>query len=148
MADKTYIYALLCPDDGKARYVGQSRKPALRFRQHLSGALGTQERRYDAKDRWIQDLSDRGLEPVLAVLEEIEGIAVDYGPGSTRRRIQGIESRWINRLREKGHPLTNADRLTETEREAEHERMMAAAAERGRKLADALGVDPSELIGD
>ena len=33
---KTYIYSLVCPLDGKVKYIGKSNNPYLRFSKHKS----------------------------------------------------------------------------------------------------------------
>ncbi len=140
MIRKAYIYALLCPDEQKVRYVGKSLDPTARYKQHIALADRPKDRPPSARHRWLEELKDRGLEPELAILEVLE-----CGEDETRhehdRRVDDAESRWIVTLAAAGHPLTNGNGY----RKAEEARLMDDAWERGRKLAAALDVDPSEL---
>ena len=69
------IYALLDPRTKVARYVGRSRHPDLRLRQHVCSphSLPLQQ--------WISGLADDGLSPVMSVLG------------------RGSESHWIEKLK-------------------------------------------------
>jgi hypothetical protein len=137
----TYIYGLLCPVDNKVHYVGQSRQPVERLRQHLSDtSVSTKEKR-----EWIRDLRAKGMSPELVILETIEW---DRHP--ERRNVWQtpasplhIERRWMMRLHEAGHPL--AQRIPK-EPGLTNEEILAQAHERGRKLAAALEVAPRELL--
>lgn len=66
MKPKVYqIYTLTCPIDNVVRYVGCSMNANNRLKQHLSSPSGTED-----KIRWLQLLSDKGLKPMLNVVEE------------------------------------------------------------------------------
>lgn len=68
---KTYIYSLVCPLDGKVKYVGKANDPKSRFRKHKSlGDTNTGDN--IAKNEWIKSLLDQGLLPILEILEEVE----------------------------------------------------------------------------
>ncbi len=148
MSSHTAIYALVDPETKRVRYVGRSARPERRFAAHLS-EVKTYRR---PKDRWIRDLLDRGLKPALVILEELEGHLSSYGMTGDTRHIAHAERRWIRRLLEAGHPLTNAD--THTQLHRDH----IGRIERGeagnsrpptvRHLAEALGVDPRELLAE
>lgn len=152
MTATTAIYALVCPVEGKVRYVGQSKHPLMRYGQHVadsraarggepsdSDPLGTQRR------RWIRGLLEQGLEPELAILEEVEGTATeDYGPGSARQRILGIEEQRTRRFFEAGHPLINK----RPRDPRNQDQALTEARERGRKLAGALGLEARDLLED
>lgn len=141
MPDKSYVYALLCPLEGNVRYVGRSHDPAKRYKQHIALADLPKDKPLSARHRWIRELRDRDLEPELAILEVLE-----RGEGERRyqhdRRVEDAERYWIARLASKGHPLTNANGYGKTE----NGRLMAEAMERGRKLAEALDVEPRMLM--
>lgn len=89
--ETTFIYALLDPSTGKVRYVGKSDHPDKRLLGHCS---------LDGfnpwKDRWIAQLKEAGLSPVLKVIEEC------YRAAWPER-----ERHWINHYREAGLGLTN-----------------------------------------
>ncbi len=157
MATRTYIYALLCPESGEVRYVGKANNPVARLARHMTAVHGWRcwlqlhrmeykskpawangdpgSRPRDDKDAWIVALSERGLEPRLAVLEAVP---------AERSAWSEAEQRWIDRFRAEGHPLLNKQDpgRPPTRRK---DRVMAVALERGRKLAEALGTHPAEL---
>ncbi len=117
-----YIYALLHPDTGKAHYVGKSKHPVKRLEEHTKCAAL-------ALRSWIEELEADGQLPALAILE-----AVGDEPDAWRP----AENRWIGRLRDAGHPLTNHAVPTAAEREAERGRIMREALDRGRDLVAEL----------
>ena len=59
-------YKLIDPRDNAVRYVGMSKQPQKRLEQHI-------QRRYGANHDWIQDVLNAGLEPVLSIIEMIDG---------------------------------------------------------------------------
>lgn len=66
MKPKVYqIYTLTCPIDNVVRYVGCSMNAERRLMQHLSTPSGT-----EAKIKWLQRLTDKGLKPILSIVEE------------------------------------------------------------------------------
>jgi hypothetical protein len=68
---KTYIYSLVCPLDGKVKYVGKANDPKGRFRKHKSlGDTNTGDN--IEKNKWIKSLLDQGLLPILEILEEVD----------------------------------------------------------------------------
>jgi predicted GIY-YIG superfamily endonuclease len=58
------IYALRCPLQGKIRYIGKSSNVKARYKQHLKDA-GSKS----YKKLWIQKLNERGLFPVLEIMD-------------------------------------------------------------------------------
>lgn len=56
------IYILHCPETKKQMYVGQSKNIKKRYSSHLNGALTS-----TPKDKWIYELQNRGLEPILSI---------------------------------------------------------------------------------
>lgn len=68
---KTYIYSLICPLDGKVKYIGKANDPKGRFRKHKSlGDTNTGDNM--AKNEWIKSLLDQGLSPLLEIIEEVD----------------------------------------------------------------------------
>lgn len=67
---KTYIYSLVCPLDGKVKYIGKANDPKGRFRKHKS--LGDINKGNNIeKNKWIKSLLDKGLLPILEIIEEV-----------------------------------------------------------------------------
>jgi hypothetical protein len=132
--NKTYIYALTCPETEAAYYVGKTRDPVGRYRQHiipssLKPVAGTRNGKLTDKQRWVVSLLERGLTPNLAILETLE---IQEGEDWFRldERVLRTEKEWIERLRAAGHPLTTST----LEPQADAERLISEAEERGRAL--------------
>lgn len=85
MNRRTIIYAWLCPLSGKPAYVGKTSQPISdRMRSHWREARkGSATPKHD----WLRDLSSKGMEPRVIVLEETD-------PASS----PAIERRWTKRL--------------------------------------------------
>lgn len=84
-----YIYTLSCPKTGEIRYVGQSKNPEKRLKEHR--ASGTAKLYL-----WIHDLLANGDAPVLEIVEQCD-------VGARYKR----EMFWIKKLQSEGHPLLN-----------------------------------------
>jgi group I intron endonuclease len=64
-----FIYALNHPVTGETRYVGKSKSPSRRLKEHLSKARrGKYENIH--LGHWINKLEKEGLKPTLSILEE------------------------------------------------------------------------------
>jgi hypothetical protein len=61
--DISYIYALVDPNTGQVRYVGQSIHPNQRYKEHL------QDSRKSYKVNWLSKLKRIGLTPKLEILQ-------------------------------------------------------------------------------
>ena len=93
MNDKPrYIYALVDPDTGDIRYVGNSQDPFKRLISHMVGSHGTSK-----KKEWIEELKKQGKRPELILLD----VCYQWFESFHRERD------WIISLRHEGHPLTN-----------------------------------------
>jgi len=87
-----YAYALVDPRTNEPRYVGVTVNPAQRLASHIAGCIDGNT----AKDEWLAGLLNENMEPQIKVLEQIpEGKAPQ------------TEARWIQRLSQEGHELTN-----------------------------------------
>ena len=85
------IYALLDPDTGAVRYIGQSKRRYARFKDHLN------DRSQTHRSHWIRSLLARGLLPLFATLEWIpDGV-----------RWAESERAWIAAARSAGCDLVN-----------------------------------------
>ena len=56
------IYLLICPIDNVVRYVGKSKKPITRYKQHLKDTGTTTKKKI-----WISSLLKQGLKPILKI---------------------------------------------------------------------------------
>jgi hypothetical protein len=86
-----YLYALKDPITQEVRYVGQSNQPLRRLAEHLTDHQNNQ-----AKAAWIEDLRSQNKEPLIEILEEVQG-------KDTPER----EVWWIAHYQWQGHHLTN-----------------------------------------
>jgi excisionase family DNA binding protein len=100
--NRTYqIYALLDPRDNSIRYVGLSTNAQARFYGHLSGNESNFEER-----RWIAELRQLGLSPLLQILEAIDAGIDAYHKACNR------EYCWINEMLRQGCTLLNVAGVT------------------------------------
>lgn len=90
---KFLIYGLFDPRTEACRYIGRSSSGLHRPRQHTNRA----RRESSHKSRWICQLLDMGLAPVVRVLQEC----------SSPEELSPAEVLWITKARSLGWPLTN-----------------------------------------
>jgi len=62
------IYLLIDPNDNTVRYVGMSKNPKSRLRQHVKESM---ERQNTAKKAWIHTLMQNGQAPRMDVVAQI-----------------------------------------------------------------------------
>lgn len=86
----TFIYALVDPETNQVCYVGKANDPQYRYKGHL------REKNNAPKARWISGLKERGLKPLLNIVEE-----VPFAQWQER------EMYWISYYHEQGCPLVN-----------------------------------------
>lgn len=91
---KYYIYELLDPRDGSCRYIGKSKNPEKRLKQHLSPY---QLKKNTPKNAWIKKLKTMGLSPIMRI------IAI-----SCETYINNSEIYLIEKYKKNGHNLTNS----------------------------------------
>lgn len=87
-----YIYSLSDPESGDVKYVGATVNPMKRLSVHCSPSA----RKGVELGHWLSGLLNRGVRPVLCVLERVDG--PEWGERETW---------WIQRYRERGHELLN-----------------------------------------
>lgn len=64
-----YIYGLTCPVEKTIKYVGQSKNPETRYKQHLRDA---EKKSNTEKQKWIRGLNDKKIKPGIIILEKTE----------------------------------------------------------------------------
>src|SRR6476646_1018953 len=64
---QVYIYALVCPETGRVRYIGKADDTKARMRTHLRDSRNSKR----PVCAWIRDLLERGLAPVMHVISEV-----------------------------------------------------------------------------
>lgn len=89
------IYMLIDPQSGSIRYLGKSKNPDIRLREHLSTARKGGPRMLYVH-RWLAKLLRQGLRPTMVI---IGVVSEDFWATAERSCI-----RW---LRDGDHPLTN-----------------------------------------
>jgi hypothetical protein len=62
------IYALKCPADNSIKYIGQSKNIAKRYKAHCE--LSESKKIFPVVE-WVMELKEKGLKPVLEVLEVV-----------------------------------------------------------------------------
>jgi hypothetical protein len=87
----THIYALLDPETGAPRYIGQTIRPKERLQNHMNEISNCH------RSHWLQSLKRRGLKPEMVTLATVEG----GWPWQLEERW------WIALGRRLGWPLTN-----------------------------------------
>lgn len=68
---KIYIYTLSDPDTQEVRYVGKSKRPKRRLKEHLY--VKSLENRKVHLSYWILSLLKQGKKPVMTIIDETEG---------------------------------------------------------------------------
>lgn len=64
-----YIYVLICPIENKIRYVGKSKNPKTRYKQHLKDA---EKKQNTKKQKWIRELKSKKLYPIIKIIDKEE----------------------------------------------------------------------------
>ena len=91
--EKVFIYALCEPETGEVRYVGKTRTPKRREREHNKTSVYSSS---DLKNAWVNELHAIGAAPVFCVIEQC-----------TKNDWQEREVHFIRHYRELGHRLLN-----------------------------------------
>jgi hypothetical protein len=97
----SYVYALLDPNTGVCRYVGQTANlPKDRYASHIYESLNKKQKGYRThKSKWIRALDKKGAVPELKVLTEL----VDQ----PQEVLDECEIYWIKYFNDIGCKLTN-----------------------------------------
>lgn len=89
---ETYsIYTLTDPRDQSVRYVGMTKQPHIRHRQHLTAPDSTE------KGQWVKELLLIGMLPIFSVIEIVQG----------KEDAEEREAFWIRYHSATGKCLTN-----------------------------------------
>ncbi len=89
---KYSVYTLIDPRNGAIRYVGITKDIEQRYYTHCIPTDST-----SSAFRWIQELKDQKLKPLLAIIEEIDSWDAAYER----------ETYWMNFLLAEEEPLVN-----------------------------------------
>jgi hypothetical protein len=92
------IYKLIDPRDDSIRYIGQTRRPAQRLRDHINSSA----RYVGPFGEWLRELKADNLKPIMKRIKFVER---DWYPQSEER----VE---IEKHLKLGHPLLNTDKST------------------------------------
>jgi len=65
---KEYIYYLVCPIDGEVKYVGKTKHPETRYKQHVKKL----DKTLTLKRKWLEMLHSKHLQPIMKVVEEVD----------------------------------------------------------------------------
>ena len=71
-SDVAYVYCLIDPINHEVRYIGESRSPYQRLRQHISQRTASPGIR-----TWVEELREFGLEPEMVVLEAVPATEIN-----------------------------------------------------------------------
>ena len=63
-----YIYFLICPIDKSVKYVGKSKNPKRRYKQHITKL----DKLMTPKRKWLEMLFKNELLPVIEIIEKCE----------------------------------------------------------------------------
>lgn len=92
--NKIWIYALLDPRNNEIRYIGKSKDPQKRFKQHIY----TSSKENTRKGNWIKSLIKKDLKPILKILKETDEDEFNFW-----------EEFYIKKTIDEGSKLTNYD---------------------------------------
>lgn len=98
------LYLLSDPRDGLVRYVGQSRQPAKRFKDHMSIARHDITGKKSTAEQWLKDLVANGHVPLMSVVATVrqdvanvlEERLIDYYRDTTLNGDKPRPSRWVD----------------------------------------------------
>jgi len=96
-----WVYTLVDPRDLLPRYVGSSANVHERYKTHRRFGLGRSDPK-KKRHRWIAHLGRCGFDPLLYLVERVDG-ATRGGHGEAWQ----AEIKWIRRFGEAGYPLLN-----------------------------------------
>lgn len=92
-----YIYILRCPDTNDIRYVGCTRFPTHRKREHCLHAIKEPKSRLQI---WLKGLRDNTKQPIFEIIDTFKAETLAVWE-------RGKEARWIQDYREQGCSLLN-----------------------------------------
>lgn len=95
------VYALIDPRDNTIRYIGKSGDMQRRYYEHIHLAGGGWNEK-----KWVNELKDLGLSPVLQILETVDADDASY------KLVLQREQYWIDKLVAMGAPLIDVFGVT------------------------------------
>lgn len=103
----TYIYCLICPLDGKMKYVGKANQPSRRAKDHMFDIRGMTPEKIE----WVGQMRKHKKKPILEILDEVEEETWQFWEGWWMEYFKGMGIKLINSNRA-GNGLTYATHQT------------------------------------
>jgi len=66
---KNYVYYLIDPRTKEVKYVGKTKNPPSRYKQHITKL----DKTMTPKKRWLLELRSKGLMPKMIIAQEVNG---------------------------------------------------------------------------
>ena len=67
--EKNYVYYLIDPRTKEVKYVGKTKNPPSRFKQHIKKL----DKTMTPKKKWLLELRAKGLQPKMIIAQEVNG---------------------------------------------------------------------------
>lgn len=112
-----YVYILLCPDTGEARYVGSCQDPKQRKRQHSRAYANPTQ----PVQKWVTELVLAGKKPAFHIVAVVYGRHLEIGDTyliNACNAATSVEALLIHQIRRSDNTLLNvtAPRLFKMEK--------------------------------
>lgn len=68
-AKKNHVYYLIDPRTNEVKYVGKTKNPKSRYKQHITKL----DKTMTPKKRWLLELRSKGLQPKMIIAQTVNG---------------------------------------------------------------------------